>query len=119
MLFNSYEFIFVFMPATVAVFYAAQRISRDAALAWLIIASLAFYAYWRPSNVVIIASSLLVNFTAARGLVRLTAAKKASMAKALLALAIAFNLMFLGYFKYVTFFQTAMNDIAGTDFVIT
>ena len=36
-----------------------------------------------------------------------------------LALGIVFNLAFLGYFKYVNFFITVVNDIAGTDFFLT
>ena len=51
MLFNSTEFLFTFLPLTVAVFFALGTTSRIWALRWLILASLAFYAWWRPLNV--------------------------------------------------------------------
>ncbi|HET7763765.1 MAG TPA: MBOAT family protein, partial [Burkholderiales bacterium] len=72
MLFNSYEFIFAFLPVTVAGFYLLGWRSRMVSLHWLILASLFFYAWWRPLNVLIIAPSILVNFALARGLQRLT-----------------------------------------------
>src|SRR5690349_12600912 len=101
MLFNSYEFIFAFLPATVAGFYVLGLRSRTVSLHWLILASLFFYAWWRPLNVLIIAPSILVNFGLARALQRLVRGEKHRRAAlAVLLLGIAFNVAFLGYFKY-------------------
>ena len=120
MLFNSYEFIFVFLPATLAVFFLLGRLSRDAALGWLIVASLLFYAWWRPSNVLIILTSLLTNFAFARILIKVVAdGSKPWIGRLILGLGVAFNVLFLGYFKYVNFLQSAMNDLVGTDFVLS
>ena len=58
MLFNSYEFIVGFVPIVLLVFYALSRLGPRAAQAWLIVASLFFYAWWRPFNVVLIAPSM-------------------------------------------------------------
>lgn len=119
MLFNSPEFIALFAPATLLGFFIFGRTSRGAALGWLIVASLFFYAWWRPLNVLIIAPSILVNFVLARALVRIAPdATRAGLAKTLLALGIVFNIAFLGYFKYVNFFASAINDVAGTQFVL-
>jgi D-alanyl-lipoteichoic acid acyltransferase DltB (MBOAT superfamily) len=71
MLFNSYEFIFAFLPVVVAVFFVLGRVSRVWALRWVIAASLFFYGWWRPLNVLIIAPSVLINFALARVLQRL------------------------------------------------
>lgn len=120
MLFNSYLFIFGFFPVALAGFFALGSRSRNWALAWLILASLVFYAWWRPFNVLIIAPAVLINLGIARLLQRLTAEKaRASMARAVLLLGIAFNIAFLGYFKYANFAGTVMNDLAGTNFVLT
>ena len=120
MLFNSYLFIFGFLPATLAGFFLLGFRSRTWALGWLILASLVFYAWWRPFNVLIIAPAVFLNFGAARLLEHLRADKtKASLARAVLLLGIAFNIAFLGYFKYANFFGTVMNDLAGTHFVLT
>ena len=116
MLFNSYEFIFAFLPVTVAGFYLLGSRSRMLSLHWLILASLFFYAWWRPLNVLIIAPSILVNFALARGLQRLTRdEKRRSAALAVLIAGIAFNVAFLGYFKYTYFLGTAINDVFGAN----
>lgn len=120
MLFNSYLFIFGFLPVTLAGFFLLGSRSRNLALAWLILASLVFYAWWRPFNVLIIAPAVLINFGIARLLQRLNAQKtRASMARAVLLLGVAFNIAFLGYFKYANFATTVVNDLAGTQFVLT
>jgi D-alanyl-lipoteichoic acid acyltransferase DltB (MBOAT superfamily) len=119
-LFNSYEFIFVFLPVTLAGFFALGSRSRAAALCWIIFASLVFYALWRPLNVVLIAPSILINFILARVLQRLGNDEKLfRIARLVLLLGIAFNIAFLGYFKYIDFGRSAVNDIFGTNLVMT
>ena len=118
MLFNSYEFICLFLPITVVVFFLLGRTSREWALGWVIAASLFFYAWWRPLNVLIIAPSILINFALARWLERLRDPEKAGLAKAVLTLGIVFNVAFLGYFKYANFTTTVVNDVFGTTYVL-
>src|SRR5262249_18087463 len=120
MLFNSYEFIFAFLPVTAACFYVLGIFSRKIALYWLIAASLFFYAWWRPLNVLIIAPSILINFVLARALQRLGENETRRRASnAILFLGIAFNVVFLGYFKYKNFFEGAVNDVFGTNLILT
>ncbi len=118
MLFNSYEFIFLFLPIVAFGFFAVGRFSRPAALGWLILASLFFYAWWRPINVLLIAPSILINFGLARALQRLLLRDRRRAAVAVLLLGIAFNLAFLGYFKYANFFVGAVNDAFGTHMIL-
>jgi alginate O-acetyltransferase complex protein AlgI len=119
-LFNSYEFIFAFLPVTLAGFFSLGRFSRTAGLQWIIFASLCFYALWRPVNVLIIAPSIVINFGLARWLQRLGLDdKRTRMARLVLLLGIAFNVAFLGYFKYIDFGRSAINDIFGTNLVLT
>ena len=79
MLFNSTEFLFVFLPVTLAGFYLLGPISRNSAMRWLILASLVFYAWWRPVNVLIIAPSIVINYIIAR--ILLTAERQQGLAK--------------------------------------
>jgi alginate O-acetyltransferase complex protein AlgI len=119
-LFNSYEFIFVFLPVTLAGFFSLGLFSRTAALRWVIFASLSFYALWRPVNVLIIAPSILINFVLARSLERLAVDdKQPRMSRFVLLLGIAFNIAFLGYFKYIDFGLSTISDIFGTKLVLT
>lgn len=114
MLFNSHLFIFGFLPGTLVFFFALGTVSRAWALTWLILASLLFYAWWRPLNVLIIAPSIVVNFLLARLLLRMTADDtNRRTANVVLALGIAFNVGFLGYFKYTDFLRSAVNDAFG------
>src|SRR5215475_5929677 len=62
MLFNSHVFIFLFLPIAVAGFLAFGLASRALALGWVILASIFFYAWWNPINVLIMAPSIFVNY---------------------------------------------------------
>ncbi len=120
MLFNSHTFIFGFLPMTFIGFYSIALLSRPWALRWLIFASLSFYAWWRPLNVLIIAPSILVNFALARLLLRLGADDtRRRLSLTVLIAGLAFNVAFLGVFKYTDFFRGAMNDVFGTSLVMT
>ncbi len=102
MLFNSYLFIFGFLPVVLAGFYLLGAGRRNWALLWLTAASLVFYAWWRPINVLLIAPSILINYGLSRALQRTNEARPA-LANAILITGIVFNIGFLGYFKYLNF----------------
>jgi alginate O-acetyltransferase complex protein AlgI len=120
MLFNSYIFLFAFLPVTAGVFFLlGGKVSRGMALQWLILASLVFYAWWRPLNILLIAPSIMINFGLARYLQRLLAQQRAGLAKAVLLVGVAFNIAFLGYFKYANFFVGTVNDVFGTQYVLS
>jgi alginate O-acetyltransferase complex protein AlgI len=120
MLFNSYEFIFAFLPVTLAGFFAIGAASRSWALRWIILVSICFYAWWRPVNLLIIAPSIAINFAFARILQRLVRnEKQPKTSNLVLLLGIAFNVGFLGYFKYIDFGRIAVNDLFGTNLILT
>jgi alginate O-acetyltransferase complex protein AlgI len=118
MLFNSYEFLFAFLPLALAGFFLLGGASRAWAVRWIIVASLFFYAWWRPFNVFIMAPSVLVNYLLARTLQRLGEQGRTRSSRGVLVLGIAFNLAFLGYFKYANFAAGAVNDLFGTGFTL-
>ena len=119
MLFNSYEFLLVFLPVTLFGFYLLGTFSRATAIGWLILASLVFYGCWRPVNVLIIGPSIAINFALARVLLRLNEAENPrGLSKAVLLLGITFNVLFLGVFKYTDFVSGSINDIFGANLVL-
>ena len=63
MLFNSYEFLLVFLPAAIASYFAISRLSAFAANVFLAAASVAFYAYWKLDFVWILAASIVAKVT--------------------------------------------------------
>jgi alginate O-acetyltransferase complex protein AlgI len=119
MLFNSSEFLFVFLPVALSGFYILGTLSRTSAIRWLIFISLVFYAWWRPVNVLIIAPSIVINFAFARILLRLNEGEGSGRASNLvLALGICFNVVFLGFFKYTDFIFGTINDVLGANLVL-
>jgi len=117
MLFNSYFFIFVFLPVTLAVFFAlGKRGERRAAVAWLVTASLFFYGWWNPAYLGLIVGSILFNYTA--GTVLGSHQRKPKIRRASLVLAIALNLIVLGYYKYAGFFLVNVNAVFLTGYVL-
>ena len=116
MLFNSFEFIFLFIPITIAVFSLIVRNPDDArvnlAKAWIVLASLFFYAWWKPSNLFIIGFSLVFNYVAGYLLSQRLASKLRK--QLFLAFGIAVNLALIGYFKYVNFFIDNINNLFST-----
>ncbi len=101
MLFNSFPFIFAFLPVTLVGFFTVSRYRQVYGAAWLTLASLTFYAVWDPRYLPLLLGSIGFNFLAGRNLARLGSYNKG---KWLLTVAITVNLALLGYFKYAGFF---------------
>ena len=114
MLFNSYGFIFLFLPVTFLFFFAIVRSSRGAAISWLVLASLFFYGWWNPLYLILILLSMGVNFGFGRLLGRMSKGDHARAGKLTLAAGVTLNLAVLGYFKYANFFVENLNAVAGT-----
>ena len=117
MLFNSYIFILVFLPLSLAGYYICSQLGRRrAAMAWLVACSLVYYMWWEPKYLLLLGTSVLVNFTVGTylGLVRPYRARRA-----LLIGGTTFNLALLGYFKYTNFFLQTFSDLTGIDYNIS
>jgi D-alanyl-lipoteichoic acid acyltransferase DltB (MBOAT superfamily) len=114
MLFNSYFFLFVFLPVTLAGFFLLARVSHAFAAGWLTFASLFFYAWWNPAYVGLLLVSIVFNYALGMWISRAHARGEAAGKKRLLVVAIAVDLVLLGYYKYANFFLTNVNAVAGT-----
>ena len=114
MLFNSYEFIFIFLPVLFLVYFYlnSKRLVLGAKL-WLVIGSLFFYSYWNVIYLPLILLSMFVNYGVGLSLVNSSKIKLSS--KTILVFGIVFNVGLLGYFKYVDFFLDNFNGIFGSN----
>ena len=66
MLFNSIEFIFIFLPLSVIVYFILlKKHLLTASKAWLIAASIFFYNWWNPKYTPILLFSIVVLGSAA------------------------------------------------------
>ena len=115
MLFNSVEFIFLFLPLTVLVFFTASRIinSRAAALSFGL-ASLYFYGFWSPDYVPLLVSSIVFNYLVGLELVK--SGRKIGqekLRKRILVFGITVNLLLLGYYQSALFLSQNINHVFG------
>jgi len=100
MLFNSYEFIFLFLPITLAVFHLIGKQGRHRmAISWLVGSSLFFYGWWNPAYLGLMLFSILFNYSVGVALGGVTNKKN----KYILVFGIVLNLFLLGYYKYANF----------------
>jgi alginate O-acetyltransferase complex protein AlgI len=99
MLFNSPEFLFCYLPIVLLGYAVLGKFGRTAVVSWLACASLAFYAYWRPEFVLLLAGSIAVNYACSRLIWRLRERSRAQVV--VLTLAITANLATLAFFKYL------------------
>lgn len=98
MLFNSFIFIFAFLPVTYVVFWALRRAKHR--YIWLTITGYVFYGYWDPRFCLLMAFSTLVSYFA--GLAFLSSQTKRAHTLALV-IPVCVDLCLLGFFKYAGF----------------
>ena len=115
MLFTSFDFIFLFLPITLAVFWFLTRVARGAVpVAWLVTASLVFYGASNPQALAILLASLAINYLAG---LQLDSRRDGSMRdrKRVMVLAVSANLLILGQTKYFEFAAESVAALFGID----
>ena len=117
MLFNSYEFIFLFLPITFFIyFYLTGKKIIDGSKAFLVLSSLFFYSWWNVAYLPIILVSMLFNYNIA---IQLGKNRDLIVSKKLLLIfSIVMNLLLLGYFKYTDFLIENINLISDKNIPI-
>jgi alginate O-acetyltransferase complex protein AlgI len=110
MLFTSPLFLFAFLPAVLAVYFAVPRRLRGVRNAWLLAASLVFYGTGEPGFVAVLAGSCLVNWAA--GLLVRPGRRGRNAA---LWVAVAANLALLFRWKYLAFAVRQLNLLPRVD----
>jgi alginate O-acetyltransferase complex protein AlgI len=112
-LFNSFLFIFGFLPLALLLTYAAGRIGW-LAKAVLTLLSLGFYAMWRPIHLPLLLGSILVNFFVGDRIQSALAAGRGRAVRVWLILGLAADLSFLGWFKYANFVADNVSALTGS-----
>jgi alginate O-acetyltransferase complex protein AlgI len=115
-LFNSYVFLFGFLPATLAAYLFASRTSPRLGSVVLVLASVFFYGWWNPAYVPLLLASAAFNYMMSRGVARAQAHRRPAAAKAVLIATIAADLALLGYYKYYAFLLATLDTVAGAHF---
>jgi len=103
-------FFMIVLPVSWALM-RRQRLWRG----WILVASYVFYAWWDWRFVFLLAASTVVNHVLAVAIHR---SRAPAARKALLALAVAFDLGLLAYFKYAGFFVSSADNLLGTSWIV-
>src|ERR1700741_4946214 len=113
MVFSDPLFLVGFLPASLLVFYAVRTWAGGTAGAWTLLGlSMVFYAYWSVPFLGLLLLQIAVNYAAGYRI-------QTAPHRALLSLAVVFNLGLLGYFKYRNFFLENVGDLIGVQFYLT
>ena len=110
MLFNSYEFIFLFFPVVFFGFFWLARFGYSVAALWLSFASLFFYGWWAIEYVGLLLASVVMNYSMGY---LIGHARRKSIAKFYLIFAVTANLALLSFYKYANFIIDTSNWFTG------
>ena len=113
MLFNSYEFIFIFLPITFFIyFFLLKKRLVIWAKSFLVFSSLFFYSWWNIIYLPLIMGSMLFNYFIGNSLAKKKKLKFSK--KIILIFGIFINIALLGYFKYTDFFIENINFLVNS-----
>lgn len=107
MVFSSAIFLFLFLPLVLAGYYLVPRGLRNG---YLLIASLIFYAWGEGFLVLLMLTSVALNYVGGRLIDGCRVERSRRIA---LAITLAANLVLLGWFKYANFIADNLNVMLG------
>lgn len=107
MLFTSLEFLLLFLPVTLAVYYVLP-FRWGLKNTWLLAASLAFYAWGEPWFVFVMLGSMAFNYAVALAMDAIRSRRR--WMKALFWMAVLGNLSVIGLWKYANFFTSVLRE---------
>jgi D-alanyl-lipoteichoic acid acyltransferase DltB (MBOAT superfamily) len=117
-LFSSHAFVFVFLPLALAGWFALIRLrDHGPARAWLLLVSVAFYAWWSVPFLAMLLLSIVVNHRLGARVLDWRQARPA-LARAVLTAGVCANLALLGGFKYGVFFGDALSGLTGIELTV-
>ena len=115
MVFSSYIFLLSFLPTVLIVYYLLSILKKSLwQRLFLTIASLFFYGYYNVHYLLLILSSIAVNYSIAAAIEHF----RGNRSKGFLLLGILFNIALIGYFKYYDFFIANINILFRTSFAL-
>lgn len=116
MLFNSYPYIFLFLPITLTIFFLLGKGSQRLASTWLVVASIFFYGWWNPHYIILLLTSIGINYYIGFRIIKEQEINgKSNKSFIFLLLGLLFDLGLLGFFKYANFFVGNLNQITASN----
>ncbi|MBF0467004.1 MAG: MBOAT family protein [Nitrospirae bacterium] len=116
MLFNSFFYMFAFLPLSVLGFFVLNKLHLTLfSRIWLVAASLFFYSWWNINYLPLLIGSILFNYSVLTLLSKESYSNTIVTRKRLMIFGIAVNVAFLGYFKYTNFFISTFNQVTNAN----
>ena len=110
MSFSTLFFLFVFLPVSLILYYVFPKKLRNIPL---VVLSLVFYAWGNPVYLILLLLSMAFNYVSGLQIAGYKEAGRTGFARAAMIIAVAANLLLLGYFKYFAFLLETLNLIPG------
>lgn len=115
MIFASYEFLFLFLPLTLLAYFVVNRFLGLYWAKWvLIVASFTFYWYGTGWFALVFIGSVAVNYVMGTFLGKIFHSWSLVQRRWMMVLAVAFNVLLLGYYKYTDFIINNVNWVSGS-----
>lgn len=108
MVFSSVEFLYLFLPLIIIVYFIVPRRLKNVVL---LIFSYIFYAFGEPVYILLMVFSSVLDYVVGRSM---EATEKDHIRKILLVVSLIANISLLGVFKYYDFIIESMNYLLGT-----
>ncbi len=108
-LFNSYVFLFAFLPVLLAVYYGVLRTTPQRN-AWLVFTSYVFYGWWNPLFCLLMLASTASDYVIGKQIHRTESPRRRRL---WIVLTVGLNLAVLGFFKYYNFLAESLNHALG------
>jgi D-alanyl-lipoteichoic acid acyltransferase DltB (MBOAT superfamily) len=115
MLFNSYVFIFAFLPIVLCGYHFISRHQPQLSAPWLVMSSLVFYSWWNTSYLLLLLLSVIFNYVTG-SLLGHTNPANTFYKKSIFSLGVLANVALLGYYKYAHFVTNNLNLVFHTSF---
>ena len=120
MIFNSYIFVFAFLPIVLSLYIFFRRSGHNQLVVTLLVsASLFYYAWWEFNYIYLLLLSISVNYTIGSKIIGKikrdeTETTHVFSLNAMTYFGVVFNLFLLGYYKYAGFLTINFNDLTGS-----
>lgn len=113
-IFSSIFFLFTFLPVSLALYFISPMKMKNLTL---LAVSLFFYAWGEPVYVLLMISSILINFAYGIFIEKLKIENKMALRKVVFLTAVLFNIFIIGFFKYFGFITDNINLIFNAGIV--
>ncbi len=116
MIFNSYPYLFLFLPLALIGFHLLRRAPFRVSIGFLVLMSFVYYGWWRPQDLWVIGASCLFNYFVGR---RISDQRGRKEGFTVLTIGVVANLALLGWFKYAGLFDKTFAALTGEGLDLT